>query len=82
MTAQLDALRRLLRDDDPATLSLLKGQLAARRERRRPVVLPLPLPCAVTNFPASSTSAETPAYGEPPPPRHLENGKLTRFALK
>jgi hypothetical protein len=30
MTAQNDALLRLLRDDDPATLNLLKGQLAAR----------------------------------------------------
>ncbi len=30
MIAQNDALLRLLRDDDPATLNLLKGQLAAR----------------------------------------------------
>ena len=30
MTAQCDALLRLLGDDDPATLHLLKGQLAAR----------------------------------------------------
>lgn len=30
MTAQRDALLRLLRDDDPATLNLLKAQLASR----------------------------------------------------
>jgi regulator of sirC expression with transglutaminase-like and TPR domain len=30
MTTQIDALLRLLRDDDPATLNLLKGQLATR----------------------------------------------------